>query len=91
MISPESRAKGHRAKGVHTHVTQCHNKRESEDRTGQGAQGGWRFLMNGVSLYSGVPHVQGYLAHKKTPTRRDPTVESCLGSYGGPMGGGGFL
>ena len=30
--------------------------------------------------------LQGYLAHKTSPLRRDPTVEPCLGPCGGPRG-----
>ena len=35
--------------------------------------------------------LQGYLAYKKPPSRRTPTVGPCLGSYGSPRGGGRFL
>ena len=33
-------------------------------------------------------HLQGYLAHKKQPP---PRTLPCLGTYGGPRGGGLFL
>ena len=36
-----------------------------------------------------VRFVQGYLAYE-TDTPQDPTVGPCLGSYGGPRGGGRF-
>ena len=34
---------------------------------------------------------RGYLAYKKPPPHREPTVGPCLGSGAGPRGGGGFL
>jgi len=40
---------------------------------------------------SRVEGLQGYLAHKKHPLRRPPTVGLYLGSYDGPEGGGLFL
>ena len=30
------------------------------------------------------PNVHGYIAHKKTPPPKDPTVGPCLVSYGAP-------
>ena len=32
--------------------------------------------------------IQGYLAHKKNATPKDPTVGICVGPYGVPRGGG---
>ena len=35
--------------------------------------------------------IQGYLAHKKLPPPKSPTVGLCLGPNGGARGGGCFL
>ena len=40
----------------------------------------WLCLQNSSPL-------QGYLAHKKPPPPKDPTVGTSLGPYGGPLGG----
>ena len=44
-----------------------------------------------AELGCAAPYVQGYLAHKKQPPSEDPTVRLCLGTSGGPRGGGGWV
>ena len=47
-----------------------------------------------VHRVSGAPeplHSTGVPRLQETATPQDPPVASCLGSFGGPWGGGGFL
>ena len=49
------------------------------------------FTMSSPGVGGNSCALQGYLAHKKTPTPWDPTVGLSPGSYDGPTGGRRFL